>query len=138
MILRNHIKVFAPSTKEVRRIFATQPPSIMSAICLTTILAGNIGRVRKSIATEILIGKTESEVKELVNRYSSRFNVKPEECLLQRIARTPEQIAEKLGRYVDLGADLVIGHFVDSRNLKSLELFWKMSSQRSSKLAYDS
>ena len=79
--------------------------------------------IRKSIATEIILAKTEGEVKELVDKYSSRFSIKPEDCFYQRMVGTPEQIAEKLRKYVDLGVDLVIGYFINGHTLRPIELF---------------
>jgi F420-dependent oxidoreductase-like protein len=86
----------------------------------------NVNQIRKSIATDIIIGKTRAEVDELVKECSARFNMRAEECVAKRIVGTPEQVVERLREYVELGVDLIICHFVDGHTLRPVELFSEM------------
>jgi len=83
----------------------------------------DVSQIRKSIANEVIIAETEAEVNAIVRGYSARFNIKPEDCIAHRIAGTPEQITAKLQKYVNLGVDLVICHFIGGHTLKPIELF---------------
>jgi F420-dependent oxidoreductase-like protein len=86
-------------------------------------LGRDVRSIRKSVAHEIVIGKTDDEVKQLVNRCSARYNVGREDYLNETLVGTPGRIAEKLRGYVELGVDLVICSFVDWQSLKPIELF---------------
>jgi hypothetical protein len=83
----------------------------------------NSAQIRRSIANEVIIEKTEAKVNALVNAYSARFNIRLEDCVAHRIVRTPEQVTTKPQKYVDLGVDLVICHFIDGHTLKPIQLF---------------
>jgi alkanesulfonate monooxygenase SsuD/methylene tetrahydromethanopterin reductase-like flavin-dependent oxidoreductase (luciferase family) len=79
--------------------------------------------IRKSVATDVIIEPTMGRVQETVRDYCSRFDLTPESCFEQKIVGTPAEVTERLREFVDLGADLVICHFVNGHTLGPLRLF---------------
>jgi len=98
--------------------------SVLEAECRD--VGRNVNQIRKSIAVEIIIGKTKAEVDEVVKEYSARFNMIPEECVAKRIVGTPEQVSARLREYVELGVDLIICHIVNGYALGPVKLFSEM------------
>lgn len=83
----------------------------------------SVNRVRKSVATDIIIEKTVNQVQETVKDYSSHFNMTAESCVAQKVVGTPAEVVTRLEEYVDLGVDLVICHFVNGHTLQPPQLF---------------
>ena len=86
-------------------------------------LGRDIRSIRKSVGHEIVIAKTEGEVKQLVNRSCARYGLERENYLNETLVGTPDQIVQKLRKYVELGVELVVCSFVDWQSLKPIELF---------------
>jgi F420-dependent oxidoreductase-like protein len=68
------------------------------------------GDIRKSLVLQALIGETEADVRERTERIARVRGVPPEQLARQGITGTPEQAAEQLMRYVEMGVgDFILG-----------------------------
>lgn len=83
------------------------------------------GEIRKSLFIETVVGETEAEVREGLQRLASRRNVSVESARQRSIAGTPEQCVEQLLPYVKLGVgDFLIGVWLPA-DMRALELIAK-------------
>ncbi len=66
--------------------------------------------IRKSLVLQALIGETEAEVNERAERTARARNTSPDALRRQAVVGTPEQAAEQIMRYVELGVgDFILG-----------------------------
>ncbi|HEV7886089.1 MAG TPA: LLM class flavin-dependent oxidoreductase, partial [Acidimicrobiales bacterium] len=81
--------------------------------------------IEKTISGEVFIRETEAEVEAAGSR--SLWGVPPEEWRASQFVGTPEQVAEKVERYVELGCTTFVPWCADYPSDETLRLFAKVA-----------
>jgi F420-dependent oxidoreductase-like protein len=79
--------------------------------------------IRKTISSEVFIRETEKELLEVSPR--SAWGLSPEEWREKALVGTPEQVSEKIQKYLDAGCTGFVPWCPDYPNTETIELFAK-------------
>jgi len=89
----------------------------------------SIGRrfddIEKTLTADIVIGKDQQEVEEKLRKFKSQDLLRADYQAFskRRITGTPDQCADRLKRFIDLGVSEFALYFPDASDLRSLRLF---------------